>query len=65
MSDTPQKEAVDPLLEYLIKNMDQLDQIQYSLRDQLIYLSQIATKYGLYDAADHIRHELTLPFNNL
>lgn len=63
MGDTPQEESIDPILEHLINNMDQLTQVQYSLKDQLNYLHKISLKMGLYDAADHIKHQLTLPFN--
>jgi hypothetical protein len=61
MNNPSQEDSIDPILEHLINNLDQLSQVQYSLRDQLGYLSRIAVKYGLYDAAEHIKHELTLP----
>lgn len=61
MCSSTKKEPVDPILEDLIKNMDQLGQVQYSTRDQLSYLHQISIKCGLYDAANVINNLLTLP----
>lgn len=31
---------------------------QYSTRDQLLYLIEIAHRFGLYDAADYIKRKL-------
>lgn len=61
MNNPSKEDSIDPILEHLINNLEQLSQVQYSTRDQLSYLQRIAVKYGLYDAANHIKHELTLP----
>ena len=61
MNDPTPEGSIDPILDHIIKNMDQLPQVQYSTRDQLIYLHQIAIKYGLYDASNVITNLLALP----
>ena len=45
---------VDPVIQDIIKNLPTCDQVQYSSRDQLLYLASIAQKLGLYDAHDII-----------
>jgi hypothetical protein len=46
---------VDLHLANIIDGLDRRIQVQYSLKDQLNYLVNIANKLGLYDAADYIR----------
>lgn len=43
---------VDPLVKKIIDNLPQCSNVQYSTRDQLKYLKDIARKLGLYDAID-------------
>jgi hypothetical protein len=42
----------DEVLEKTLKKVPQLSQVQYSTKRQLLYLVDIAHKFGLYDAAD-------------
>lgn len=44
MSDPIKEASIDPVMEHLINNMDQLSLVQYSTQDQLTYLHQIAVK---------------------
>ena len=47
---------IDPILNELISKLPQLPQVQYSTKDQLIYLKNIAIRLGLYDAADFLKN---------
>ena len=53
----------DKELATTINKIPKLNQRQYSVTDQLLYLSKAAVKLGLYDADDIIK--LTLQRNNL
>ena len=46
---------VDEALKEWLKRADRWQQVQYSTRDQLLYLIDIAHKFGLYDAADVLK----------
>ena len=47
---------IDPILNELISKLPKLSQAQYSTKDQLLYLKDIAIKVGLYDAADFLKN---------
>jgi hypothetical protein len=38
MNNPSKENSIDPILEHLINNLEQLSQVQYSTRDQLSYL---------------------------
>lgn len=43
---------VDKCVSEIIKQLPKLPQVQYATNDQLLYLCDIASKLGLYDARD-------------
>ena len=51
MSDPTTYPDCDPVLVSLIQRQVKLPQVQYALKDQLMYLVDYANKVGLYDAA--------------
>ncbi len=59
MSDSRSYPDVDPALYGWLKNPSNQWQIaQYSLKDQLFYLENLAAKFGLQDAADWLRNKI-------
>lgn len=51
---------VDGTLNEWLKRADRWQQVQYSTTDQLLYLIDIAQKFGLYDAADVLKKLVNL-----
>ena len=43
---------------WLCNHRNYWEPAQYSTRDQLLYLIEIAHRFGLYDAADYIKERL-------
>lgn len=55
MSKPMQYPEVDSVLKAVIKKLPKFPQVQYSSKDQLLFLIDIAQRFGLYDAADIIK----------
>lgn len=50
---------VDLALKNWLQSAEKWQQVQYATNDQLLFLIDIAYKFGLYDAADVIKKILT------
>jgi hypothetical protein len=49
---------LDPYLEGIIQSLPKSNPVQYSTRDQMLYLARLAAKLGLYGAQDYINQRL-------